>query len=207
MTSNEVFQSIINEDTQVQIAEADNTEQYWPNLGSQQSAIVIGSVCPFASVKCWSDDRGLCRLLNLPTFSRNLDPVSALYQADCHFYHGIQFRKQKSQSPAHGRHITGPCVTFSTANHSRSEKTRDRHSIGRFLCRKQMLTARIWARIDRQVHIGVIIPATTRYWQTIFGKFLPMMGQQRFVSNFGLGYCEKSQDFKVFLNFKQLLKQ
>ena len=38
--------------SQVRIAEADNTAQYWPNLGSQESAIVIGPVSPIASVKC-----------------------------------------------------------------------------------------------------------------------------------------------------------
>ena len=50
----------------------DNTAQYWPNLGSQESAIVIGPVSLFASVKCWADDGGLFDSLNLPTFSRNL---------------------------------------------------------------------------------------------------------------------------------------
>ena len=29
---------------QVRIAEADNMAHYWPNLGSQQSAVVIGPV-------------------------------------------------------------------------------------------------------------------------------------------------------------------
>ena len=46
----------------MRIAETDNTAQYWPNLGSQQSAIVIGPVSPLASVKCWADDGGLCWL-------------------------------------------------------------------------------------------------------------------------------------------------
>ena len=41
--------------TQVRFAEGDNTAQYWPNLGSQESAIVIGPVSMFASVKCWAD--------------------------------------------------------------------------------------------------------------------------------------------------------
>ena len=47
---------------QVRIAEGDNTAQYWRNLGSQESAIVIGPVSLFASVKCWADDGGLFRL-------------------------------------------------------------------------------------------------------------------------------------------------
>ena len=51
-----------NTPSQVRIAETDNTAQYWLNLGSQQSAIVIGSVSSFATVKCWADDGGLCRL-------------------------------------------------------------------------------------------------------------------------------------------------
>ena len=42
--------------TQVQIAEAGNTAQYWPNLGNQRLAIVIGPMSPFTSVKCWADD-------------------------------------------------------------------------------------------------------------------------------------------------------
>ena len=100
----------------MRIAEAGNTAQYWPNLGSQQPAIVIGSVSPFASVKCWPDDSGLCRLFKFTDLQPKLGPVSAIYQADCHFYYGIQFRKQKSQSPAHGRYFTGPCVTCTTAN-------------------------------------------------------------------------------------------
>ena len=45
--------------TQVRIAEGDNTAQYWPNLGSQESTIVNGLVSLFASVKCWADDGGL----------------------------------------------------------------------------------------------------------------------------------------------------
>ena len=44
--------------SQVRIAERDNTAQYWPILGSQESAIVIGPVSLFASVKCWADDGG-----------------------------------------------------------------------------------------------------------------------------------------------------
>ena len=91
---------------QVQIAEADNTTQYWPNLGYQQSANVIGPVSPFASVKCWADDSGLYQLFKFTDFQPKLGPILALYQADCHFYYDIQFRKLKSQSPAHGRHIT-----------------------------------------------------------------------------------------------------
>ena len=74
---------------QVRIAEGDNTSQYWPNLGSQQSAIVIGPVLPFASVKCWADDGGLCWLFKFTDLQSKLRPVSALYQADCHFYYGI----------------------------------------------------------------------------------------------------------------------
>ena len=33
---------------QERIAKANNTAQYWPNLGSQESAIVIRPVSPFA---------------------------------------------------------------------------------------------------------------------------------------------------------------
>ena len=47
----------------MRIAEADNTAQYWPDLGSQQSAVVIEPVSPFVSVKCWANDGSLCRLL------------------------------------------------------------------------------------------------------------------------------------------------
>ena len=79
--------------TQVQIIKDDDTGKYWPNLGSQESAIVIGPVSPFASVKCWSDDGGLFRLFKFTDLQLKLGSVSALYQDDCHFYYGIQFRK------------------------------------------------------------------------------------------------------------------
>ena len=103
---------------QVRISEADNMAQYWPNLGNQQSAIFIEPVSPFASVKCWPDDGGLCRLFKFTDLQPKFGPVSALYQDDCYFSCGIQFRNYKSQSPAHGRHITGPCVTFITEKHN-----------------------------------------------------------------------------------------
>ena len=50
----------------MRIAEGDNTAQYWPNLVSQQSAIVIGPVLRFTTVKFWAN----CS--NLPYFSQNL---------------------------------------------------------------------------------------------------------------------------------------
>ena len=83
--------------SQVRIAEGDNTAQYWPNLGSQESAIVNGPVSLFASVKFWADDGGLFRLLNLPTFSRNL---------------------------AQYRHYTNPIVIFTMASSSESRRAR-----------------------------------------------------------------------------------
>ena len=49
-------------------------------------------------------------------------------------------------------------------------KVEVRHSIGPLLYRKQVLTARVWSTIDCQVHTGVIILATGRYWQPIFGN-------------------------------------
>ena len=104
--------------TQVRIAEADNTTQYWPNLGSQESAILIGPVSLFALVKYWADDGGLCRLFKFTDLRPKLGPVSALHQADSHFYYEIEFRKYISQNPDHGWHITEPFVTFTTTNHS-----------------------------------------------------------------------------------------
>ena len=92
---------------QMRIAEGDNTAQNWSNLHSQESAIVIGPVSLFSSVKCWTYDGGLFRLFKFTDLQPKLGPVLAPYQADCHFYCGIQFRKQKSQSRAHGRHIPG----------------------------------------------------------------------------------------------------
>ena len=74
-------------------AEADNTAQYWSNLGSQQSIIVIGPVSPFASVKCWADDGDLYLLFKFTGLQPKLGPVSAPYQADFHLYYGIQCRK------------------------------------------------------------------------------------------------------------------
>ena len=61
--------------TQVRIAEGDNTAQYWANLGSQESAIVIGSVSLFAPVKCWADDGGLFRLFKFTDLQPKLRPV------------------------------------------------------------------------------------------------------------------------------------
>ena len=43
-------------------------------------------------------------------------------------------------------------------------------------CRKQVLAARVWARIGRQMHTGVIIPATARYWKPIFGNIFTNSG-------------------------------
>ena len=77
--------------SQVRIAEADKTAQYWPNLGSQQSATVVEPVSPFASVTCWTKNGDLCRVFKFTDLQPNFGPVSALYQADCHFYCGIQF--------------------------------------------------------------------------------------------------------------------
>ena len=74
---------------QVQFAEGDNTAQYWPNLGSQESTIVIGPVLLFASVKCWANDGGLFRLFKFTDLQPKLGPVLALYKADCHFYYDI----------------------------------------------------------------------------------------------------------------------
>ena len=76
--------------TQVRIAEGDNTAQYWPNIGSQESAIVIRPGSLFASVKCWSDAGGLFRMFKFTDLQLKLGPVSALYQVDCNFYCGIQ---------------------------------------------------------------------------------------------------------------------
>ena len=81
--------------SQVRISEADNTAQYWPNLGNQQLAIVIGPVSLFASVKCWTDDGGLCRLIKFTAFSRNL---------------------------AQYRPYTKPIVTFTMASSSESRR-------------------------------------------------------------------------------------
>ena len=86
--------------TQVRIAEAGNTTQYWPNLGRQQSVIVIGPVSLFASVKCWADDGGFCKLFKFTDLQSKLGPASALYQADYHFYYGKPFWKWRNQISA-----------------------------------------------------------------------------------------------------------
>ena len=94
----------LNITTQVRIAEGDNTAQYRPNLGSQQSAIFIGPVSPFASVKCQTIDSGLCRLFKFTDLQPKLGPASALYQTDCHFNYEIQFRNRRSRvQPMDGR--------------------------------------------------------------------------------------------------------
>ena len=75
----------------MRIAKAGNMAQYWPNLGSQESAIVTGPVARFESVKCWADGGGLSRLFELTDLLPKFGLVSALYQADWHFHYGIQF--------------------------------------------------------------------------------------------------------------------
>ena len=160
-----IWWEVLFNDTQVRVDEGDNTAQYWPNPGSQESAIVIGPVSPFASVKCWADDDSFFRLFKLT----DLLPKMAQYWP-----------------------YTKPIVTFTMTIHSGSEKTWVWHSIGPFLCQKQVLAARVWPRIGRQVHTGVIIPATGWYWQPIFGKCLAMLGQCWTVSNFALGHLQIS---------------
>ena len=143
--------------TQVRIAEADNTAEYWPNLGSQQSTTVIGPVPPVQRSSAGPTTATFVDCLNLLTFSRNL---------------------------AQYRPYTKPIVTFTMASSSGSRrarvwpmdgtllghvsllplKTKLRHSIGPLLCQKQVLAARVWARIGLQMHTGVIITAMTRYW-------------------------------------------
>ena len=54
------------------MTEADNKAQYWPNLGSQQSAIFIEPVSPFAWSSAGPMTAAFADCLNLPTFSRNL---------------------------------------------------------------------------------------------------------------------------------------
>ena len=112
----------------MQIAEADNTAQYWPNLGSQQSAIVIGPVSPFESVKCWADVGGLCRIFKLTELQPKLGRLSLLlwhplskveeqespwtphYWAMCHFHHGKPFWKWENQSSPQHRPVTVPKI-------------------------------------------------------------------------------------------------
>ena len=87
----------------MRIAKADNTGQYWPNLGSQESAIVIGPVLPFASVKCWAVEGGLCRLFKFTDLQPKLGPVSALYQARC-------CAENKCWRPEFGPELATKCI-------------------------------------------------------------------------------------------------
>ena len=107
----------------------------------------------------------------------NIGPISAaksrlLLLGQCHCLH---------------RSSAGPTTAafFDCINLPTSAETWP--SIGPIPSRKHVLAARVWARIGRQVHTGVIIPAMARYWQLIFGKFSPMLGQCWAVSNFALG--------------------
>ena len=90
-------------------------------------------------------------------------------------------------SVAHGRHITGPCVTFTTANHSGSKKTKVRHSIGPLLCRKQVLAAELGpelaAKCIPELSFGQRPDIGNRSSATI----LPMLGQGWAGFNFALG--------------------
>ena len=76
----------------MRFSEAAHTAQYWPKRGSQQSAIVIGPMSAFASIKCFVYDGSFCQLFKFSDLQPKLGPVSALY-------------------------VTGPCVIFTTANH------------------------------------------------------------------------------------------
>ena len=111
--------------------------------------------------------------LSLPTFNRNLAQYRPYTKPIVTFTMATSFESRP--------HIIGPCVTITTANHSGSDKNRVWHSIGPLLCRKQVLAARVWARIGHQVHTGVIIPATARYWQPIFDNIFadagPVLGR------------------------------
>ena len=92
----------------MRISEADSAAQYWPNLGSQQSAIVIVPVSPLASVKCRVYDGGLSRLFKFTDLQTKLGPVSALYQIDYHFYHGKPFCKMRK--PEFGTALARCCA-------------------------------------------------------------------------------------------------
>ena len=83
----------------MRIAKAHNIAQYWPNFGSQQSAIVIGPVSPFVTVKCWVDDGGICRLFKFINLPSNL---------------------------AQYRSYTKPIVTFTMASSSERRRARVR---------------------------------------------------------------------------------
>ena len=77
--------------------------------------------------------------------------------------------------------IIGSKVCFTLAKHVLIGVARVRDHLS-------FLADRVWARIGHQVHTRVIIPATARYWQPIFGNIFPMLGQCWAVSNFELGY-------------------
>ena len=87
---------------------------------------------------------------------------------------------------------TKPIVIFTMASSSENRRARVRPMDGTLLGYVSLLPRqRVWARIGRQVNTGVIIPATARYWQPIFGKFLAILRQCWAVSNFALGYVYK----------------
>ena len=100
------------------------------------SAIVICPVSPFASVKCWADDGGLCRLFKLTDLQPKFGPIpsrlslllwhpvskveepeygpwTAHYWAMYHFHHGKTFWKWKNQSSAHYRPVAVPKISVS----------------------------------------------------------------------------------------------
>ena len=171
----------------MRITEADNTSQYWPNLGSQQSAIVIGPVSSFASVKCWVDDGSLCRMLNLPTFSWNLAQYWPYTKPIVTFTMASSYESRRTRVRPMNATLLGYVSLLprqSILEVRKPEffaKTFFSHSNGRMLCRKQVLAARVWTRICRKVHTGLIIPATARYWQPIFSNIFadagPVLGR------------------------------
>ena len=121
----------------MRIDEADNTAQYWPNLGSQQSAIAIRPESPFASAKCWADDGGLCRLFKLTDLQPKLVLVSALY--------------------------TKPIVTFTMASSFESKKARNWPMDGTLLGHVSLLPRQIFLEV-RKPEFGT---ALSRYSLTL----------------------------------------
>ena len=174
--------------SQVRIAEADNMALYWPNLGSQQSAIVIGPVSPFASVKCQADDSGLCRLFKFTDLQPKLGPVSALYQTDCHFNYEIQFRNRRSRVQPMDDTLLGHMSILPRQIILEVRKPEFGTTSARCCAENKC-----WKPDFRPGLATKCIPKSSFQQRSNIGNrpsatFSPMLGQCWAVSNFGIGF-------------------
>ena len=160
----------------MRIAEADNTAQNWPHFGANSRLLLLGQCRHLHQSSAGPTTAAFVECLNLPTFSRNLAQYRPYTKPFVTFTLASISESSRSRVRPMVGTLLGHVSLLPRKNYSESEGTRARHSIGPLLCRKQVLITRDWSRIGRQVHTEVIIPATARYWQPIFGNIFADIG-------------------------------